>query len=146
MRPEDLNPLLDPLIVAKDFFVYSANFTAFAFGTNQQKNIPISDDSDFVIIKTCFWVDDGIGSKYTPTTRQIPNILILLTDTGSGRQLMDTAQPVYNLFGTAENPFILPVPKLLKRRTVLQVSATNQEIAAATYRMTLSFIGVKIFK
>ena len=146
MSPDELNPLLDPSIVAKDFFVYSTTFTGLAQNTTQQKNIPISDDSDFVILKTTFWIDDGVGSKFTPNTRQIPNVLILMTDTGSGRQLMDTAQPVYNLFGTAENPFIFPLPKLLKRRTVLQLSASNQELAAATYRMTLSFVGVKIFK
>ncbi len=146
MSPEQLNPLLDPNIVAKDFFIYSATFTGLAQNTTQQKNIPISDDSDFVILKTTFWVDDGLGSKFTPNTRQIPNVLVLMTDTGSGRQLMDAAQPVYNFFGTAENPFIFPMPKLLRRRTVLQLSASNQELAAATYRLTLSFIGVKIFK
>ena len=146
MSPEQLNPLLDPSIIAKDFFVYSATFTGLAQNTTQQKNIPISDDSDFVILKTTFFADDGVGSKFTPNTRQIPNVLVLLTDTGSGRQLMDAAQPIYSLFGTSENPFIFPLPKLLKRRTVLQLSASNQEIAAATWRMTLSFIGVKIFR
>ena len=115
-------------------------------GITQQKNVPISDDSDFVVLKQTFFADDGVGSKYTPNTRQIPNVLMLLTDTGSGRQLMDAPQPLYNMFGTAENPFILPMPKLLKRRTVLQLAATNQEIAAATWRITVSFIGVKIFK
>lgn len=146
MNPEQLNPLLDPAIVAKDFFVYSATFTGLAQGTTQQKNIPISDDSDFVVIKTTYFVDDGVGGKFTPNTRQIPNVLLLMTDTGSGRQLMDAAQPLYNLFGTAENPFIFPMPKLLKRRTVLQLQATNQELVVATYRLTVSFIGVKIFK
>ena len=146
MSPQDLNPLLDPAIVAKDFFVYSATFTGLSQGVTQQKNIPISDDSDFVILKTTYFADDGVGSKYTPNTRQIPNVLIMMTDTGSGRQLMDAAQPLYNLFGTSENPFIFPLPKLLKRRTVLQLAATNQELAAATWRLTVSFIGVKIFK
>ncbi len=146
MRPDQLNPLLDEAIVAKDFFIYSATFTGLTAATTQQKNIPISDDSDFVILKTTFWADDGVGSKFTPNTRLIPNVLVLLTDTGSGRQLMDAAQPMYNFFGTAENPFIFPLPKLLKRRTVLQISATSQESAAATWRITYSFIGVKIFK
>lgn len=146
MSPEQLNPLLDSAIVAKDFFIYSATFTGLAQNTTQQKTIPISDDSDFVILKTTFFADDGIGSKFTPNTRMIPNVLILMTDTGSGRNLMDAAQPLYDLFGTAENPFIFPLPKLLKRRTVLQIQATNQELAAATWRLTVSFIGVKIFK
>lgn len=146
MTPQELNPLLDPAIVAKDFFTYSAVFTGLTAGVTQQKNIAISDDSDFIVLKTTFFADDGVGSKFTPNTRLIPNVLILLTDTGSGRQLMDAPQPLYNLFGTAENPFIYPVPKQLKRRTVLQIAATNQENAAATWRFTLSFIGVKVFK
>lgn len=133
-------------VIGRDFFIYGLVFTALAQNTNQTKNIPIQADADFVLQKLCFFADDGAGSKFTPNTRQIPNVTVIISDSGSGRQLMDSAVPLYTLFGTAENPFILPVPKVFSARSNVAITVANVEAAVATYTLRLAFIGTKVFK
>ena len=133
-------------VIGKDFYAYSLIFTALALNTNQTKNIPIQADSDFVLQKLCFFADDGVIVKFSPNTRLIPNVTVLITDTGSGRQIMDSAVPLYSLFGTAENPFILPTPKVFSARSNISVTVANVEAAAATYTLRLAFIGTKVFR
>lgn len=133
-------------VIGRDFFTYGLVFTALAQNTNQTKNIPVQADSDFVLQKLCFFADDGVLAKFNPNSRLIPNCTVLIVDSGSGRQLMDSAVPLYSLFGTAENPFILPVPKVFSARSNIAITVANVEAAAATYTLRMALIGTKVFK
>ncbi len=130
--------------IVKDFFVYSTGRVAVANGATVTTNISIQADADFEILKLTGTADIA-GAAETANSRVIPNATILITDTGSGRQLMNVPVPFWALFGSAENPFILPQPKLIAARSNLQVTITSYE-AANTNNIDLSFIGNKIFQ
>lgn len=130
--------------VIKDFYVYQEDFADLAFGTSETGNINIQADSDFVIQKMAYFADlDGAAQELQ--TRVIPLVAVLITDTGSGRNLMETAIPVNSLFGTGELPFILPTPKLFLARSTITISVSNFS-TDQTYNLRLSFIGHKVFR
>lgn len=67
-----------------------------------------------------------------------------IQDTGSGRNLMNTAVPVASIFGTGQLPFILPRQRIFLANATVNVTLTNFDVAA-DYDLYLSFIGEKGF-
>lgn len=130
--------------ILKDFFVYQEDFSAIANGATASGNINIQADSDFVVQKLTYFADIAAAVQ-TDSSRVIPLVSVLVTDTGSGRNLMESALPISNLFGTGEIPFILPQPKMFLARSTITVTLANFS-AATTYNVRLSFIGYKIFR
>lgn len=127
-----------------DFFTYTpGRFTALAAAATQTQNINIQSDSDFCLQKLTYQADIAAAAQ-TASSRVIPLINVLLTDSGSGRQLMNNILPVTGLFGTGEIPFILPKPKWFAANSNIVVQVTNFD-AAATYNLQLMFIGFKRF-
>ena len=128
----------------RDIYTYSAEVAAIAVGGNANDTIAIEADSDFILQKLTYHADIA-GAAQTAATRVVPNVSVLIKDTGSGRQLMDTSIPIPSLFGTGELPFILPNPRLFMRNSTIQVAFTSFE-AAITPDVFLSFIGYKIYE
>lgn len=128
-----------------DFFVYEVDFTAgIAAGATGNGSFTVQADSDFKWLKACYFADIAVAAQ-TDSTRIIPLATVLITDQGSGRQLMSAAVPIPSIFGTGQIPFILPVPKIFAAKSTVGVSVVNFS-AASTYNLRLSFIGVKLFK
>lgn len=128
----------------KDFFVYTPGvFNNIALGLSVSNTIFIQADSDFEWQKATF-LAVNVNAQTTANTRVIPNMSVLITDTGSGRQLMNAAVPISTIFGEADNPFILPEPKIFTAKSTIQVQVTNFDAAAATVQLFLAFIGRKI--
>ncbi len=83
-----------------------------------------------------------------------PPLLINLFDTGSGRSLMDTAQPIQNVVGGVAAlggawgnlPFIFPEPWLLRAGGQTQIQITNLSSSIAVVRLDISLVGFKVFK
>jgi hypothetical protein len=114
----------------RDFFSYTTGRQAVAPAATVVSNILIQADSAFEIIKLVGYADVA-GAAETANTRVIPNALILITDTGSGRQLMSAAVPYGSLFGAGEMPFIWP------RITSFEAANTNN--------IAITLVGNKIF-
>lgn len=128
----------------KEFFTYELDFAAVANGSSASSSFNIQADSDFVLQKLAYFADIAAAAQ-TANTRVIPLMTTVITDTGSGRQLMSAAVPVVSLFGTGELPFILPTPRLFQARSNVSVTVANFD-AAATYNLKLSFIGYKQYQ
>lgn len=141
-------PILnDPNILAEDWYNYSTVFTSVAASTSYTNSIQIEADSDFEILKLEQYTIAS-ASEATPQTAgasTVPDCTVLLIDTGSGRQLMNIALPIFTIFGTAQLPFILPKSKRLFARSTLSVQITNLNTAQAYAYIYLSFSGRKIF-
>ncbi len=125
-----------------DWYTYSVLFSDLALGTSQTGSINIEADSDFQIIKL---TAAGIIDAETEPVKDVLQCSVLLTDTGSGRNLMNQSVMVPSLFGTGELPFILPQPKLLYMRSVLAITITNLSRTVNYQTLQLSFIGRKIY-
>jgi hypothetical protein len=129
----------------KDMYIYEANFIGLAFGATATVNMQIQADSNFRWEKATFQCFSAAAiTNITHATRISPAATILITDTGSGRQMMSGAVPIPNLFGTGEIPFILQQPKIFTARATIAVTVTNFD-TALNYNLYLSFIGTKLF-
>lgn len=124
---------------ARDFFVYTSVVTV-AAGVSATDVITIQADSKFWLQKLSF---NAVNSA-TLAPVASPNILVLLTDTSSSRQLMLSPVPVTSMFGTGQLPFILPNPRAFMRNGSIQVAYTSFEPAnGITIRLAL--IGFKVY-
>lgn len=131
-------------VIYTDFYIYSAIFAALAAGTTATQNVTVQADSDFQLQKLTYQADIAAAAQLSGT-RVVPLVSLLITDSGSGRQIMDRAIPLVTFFGNGELPFILPNPKVFKGRANITIQATNFS-AATAYNLYLSFIGVKLFR
>lgn len=125
---------------SRDFFTYSAEFLPLGSLATTTVNVPIQADSDFQLAELTGDVRDLVASETVIAT---PAILVTLQDQGTGRVLMDRAQLWTNIVGTAQRPFILPMPKEIRANSVMAV--TVQNLIAAVKQIRVSFIGYKIF-
>lgn len=127
-------------IIELDPFDYSAFFpiATFTAGATLPINVNINADSDFVIRY-------GMIAAYAagPAFVVNPFYTVTLFDTGSGRALMDQAIHAGSIFGDGRLPFIWPEPKLIKASSVVVVTLTNGDAAAANVFVT--FGGFKVF-
>lgn len=131
--------------LGKDYFTYSATFTGLLPNQSAVQSLNIQADSDFIWQKAAFYVTTAADQNQTAATRIIPAATVMITDTGSGRQLMDNPVLIPNIFGTGELPFILHTPKLFLSRSVINVQVQNLD-AADTVTINLAFIGTKAFR
>jgi hypothetical protein len=127
----------------QDFFVYEVDFSAAVLlaGVTTSGNIAIQADSDFKLLKMCYFAD---SDNTTDASRVIPAVQCTITDQGSGRMLMNQPVPISSIFGTGQIPFIMPVPRIFTARSIIVVSVTN--FATSAVALKLSFIGAKILR
>ncbi len=130
--------------VIKDFFIYEEDFDSLSAGATDTGTINIQADSDFVMQKLAYFADVN-GAAQTDGNRVVPLVDIVITDSGSGRNLMESAVPIASLFGTGRLPFILPTPKLFLARTTITLNVANFS-ASTTYNLKFSMIGYKAFR
>ena len=131
-------------VIAKDFFTYQLNYASIAAAGSAFESINIQADSDFQLHKLAYFADLAGGAQ-TYSSRVIPLVTVLITDSGSGRQLMDSAVALPTIFGVEGIPFILPQPKIFSARSTITVTLANYS-AATAYLVRLSFIGIKVFR
>ena len=127
----------------RDFYIYESESLLLAAGGSSADTIAIEADSDFILQKLTYLATVA-DAQTTDATRIIPNVLIQITDTGSGRQLMQNPIGVSEFFGTGKLPFILPNPRLFMRNSTIQIAYTSFE-AAVVNDVRLAFIGYKIY-
>ena len=130
------------IIRVRSFFVYSPTvFTLAPAAAPLSIPVRIDSASDFFWIKACFMADVA-GAATTAGTRILPNWDVQIQQGGADKNLFSAAQPLTNVFGTGELPFVLPFPQKLVRNSELNVTCSTRE-AALTLNVRLSFIGWK---
>lgn len=145
-----LKGLYSAASVVKYPFTYNAQFftagaaSNIAAGATVTVNVQIDAGSPFLIISQSYY-NNTANAAETVSTLDIPNIMVLLTDSGTNRQLMDVATPVNCIFGNGQFPYVLPEPKLMQANSLLTIAATNRD-AAVGYNLYLAFNGYKLYK
>lgn len=133
----------DELYFASDFFVYGVTFSTLTSGSSNTAPINIQADSDFFLSKLAVFATDVNDLPIANNDGIAVNVLI--TDTGSGRNLANIAVPVSSFFGSGQLPFILPRQRIFLANTTINVQVTN--FGAGDYNaLSLSFIGEKKFR
>lgn len=126
-----------------DWYVYNVLFTAIAPAGVQTQNVAIEADANFILVKLSGFADIAAAAQ-TYNTRVVPLVTLQITDTGSGRNLLNGDTAWSNIVGWGEIPYILPIRRKFKANSTIRVQATNFD-AAATYNLRLSFSGIKDF-
>jgi hypothetical protein len=145
-------PLLEDLYAKQrarelelDHFIYTSIFGSVAAGATVPNNTSIQADSDFVIR----YVNITAHPAGPVVSTVVPELLISLFDSGSGRNLQDAPVHIANICGGMPNvggilPGILPEPKLISGSAVL--TTTLQNIGTVAFvRVDVAFIGEKVF-
>lgn len=135
----------NPTVIV-DYFVYKFAQFNIAPAANQTQQVNIQSDSDFEIQQIAYHATIA-AAAFTYTTRPIPNVSGILTDTGSGRQLMNAAVPLPSFASglCGENPAFLPTFKTFQRNSTIALQLFNFD-AAVTYLIDVSLIGRKLFQ
>lgn len=128
------------------FFAYSAQFADVDAGVSQSFQVQIQADSDFKIMNmTGSLFNSADGSTFAIGNNPLGRLVtVQLTDTGSGANLFDRSQPLINLFGTGQDPYILPMPRIMSANSQLSVAVTNGS-TTANVGVYLTFGGQKLF-
>lgn len=125
--------------LAYDYFGYGCDFVPLAAADTDSQQISINNDSAFLCLSMTLVEtseDDLTELTYRPLLTQI-------ADAGAGRNWFNQPMAVDNIFGTAQNPKYLDVPKLTLPNSILTVQMFNLENVARNVRVTLH--GFKLF-
>lgn len=133
-----------PRVIAEDFYTYAIQFEDLLQGATQIGFVQIEADSDFLIQKLAYFSSIA-GGPQTFNTIDIPLVTILIVDTGSGRQIMNTPIPLTAMFGDGRLPYILPTPKLFVKNTRINVTLANFSAGTNYGDIWINFEGKKIF-
>jgi len=128
----------------EDFFVYEIDFLLVVAGSTRNGVIQIDADSDFKWVKGTHFTDIANAAVNINNLPQ-PLATLQILDGSSSRQLSSAPIPLPALFGTVGLPFILPVPKIFKSRSTINITLTSYE-AANTNNIRLQFMGSKVFQ
>lgn len=126
-----------------DWYVYNVAFAALAPAAIATANVAVEADANFILVKLSGFADIAAAAQ-TYNTRVVPLVNLQITDTGSGRNLLNGPTAWSNIVGWGEIPYILPIRRKWKANSTIRIQATNFD-AAATYNLSLSFSGIKDF-
>lgn len=136
------NPNNDPRVdetLTIQPYAYRVRFDDLAAGGEAVKNIAISANADFILTSPRYRakVDDADGNV-------TPQILVLLTDTGSSEQLTNDQVDISTYFGrVGDAPYTIEYPRIISGRSSLSVAIQNYS-AAKTYDVEFTFAGVLV--
>lgn len=129
----------------KDWFSYPISFAALLNGVPQTTNIAIDAGSDFFLTAITYLADvTATTAALTSATRYVPQIKMLLTDSGSNRQLMQNPVDIDQIGGNGEWPHRLIHPRLFLRNSNIQVAMTSYD-ATNSWAITINFEGFRIY-
>lgn len=132
--------------VIPDPFIYSSQFlaTSLLASATVTNVLNIQADADFVLLAQAYYANVDFTTNPQAATREYPNCSLLITDSGSSKQLSDNSIQVPMYFGDGQFPYILPVPRFFAAKSSLQLKMTNNDTNSAM-NINLAFIGVKLY-
>lgn len=127
------------------FWLVFPTFGPFTAGLNISASVNVPNDADFECRRISYHFDLA-AAALTVATAFVPNITLLLTDSGSGRNLMNAAAPLASIaYPEGQPPQDLAWPKIFTRNSTITASLTNFDVAQTTGNVRLTLGGRKIF-
>lgn len=124
---------------------YPLRFAALAAVTTAApQTVKVDSSAPFMLVQQQYWCAPSPVTVMTAATRIIPNATVLITDLQSGRNWQDAAVPVPTIFGTGENPWFYPQPRLIAANANLSVVTANYD-TAQTIDLYLTFSGYRFY-
>lgn len=114
-------------------------------GASASSNISFDADSTFTWTHTTYFVDLS-GAAMTDSARPIPLINVFLTDTGTGRNFMNTTIAIDTFAAyKGSEPYPLTYPRVFAPNSTLRCAYVNYSAASTYTNIYLVLHGVKRF-
>lgn len=124
--------IFDPRSDGSDYYWYVTNIAAsIAAAGVSNSQIQIDAGTDFYWIASSYQIDTS-GGALQESTNIIPLVTVLINDTGSARNLMNSAVPLPALAGDGKRPYRLVRPRIFRANSVVNFTWTNYS-NATTY-------------
>lgn len=130
-RPIGKN-FLDPRIDGIDLTYYQTVVQALAPAATLPSQINIDAGTDFYWVATTFQADIAAAAQLESTVI-VPLVTVIITDTGSQRQLMNAAVPLPCIAGPGERPYRNILPRLFRANSIIQFNWTSYVANGTTY-------------
>lgn len=143
------NPVaFNPRETGSDYFWYShtAISTLVSTAPNATALINIDADSDFYC--TALTMAASIANAVlTDATDVVPLVTLQITDTGSGKSLMNTPIQMDSILGRGRLPYRLNRPRVFMANATIQLSFVATVAAGTTYsNLQVVFHGYKVYR
>ena len=130
-----------------DYFWYSTRVTGLSsVAPTSTGIINLDSDSDFYCIALTAQADIA-GAALTESTNLLPLVTLQITDTGSGKALMNSPVLLPALVGDGKRPYRLARARVFLANATIQCAFNAGFLAAGTtYNIQLVFHGYKVYR
>lgn len=119
----------------------NANAKRLDAGTSKTISFTVDGDAHLLLSGGSRVATDGATDL---VTQPFVPVTVSMKTSSSGRELMEDAVHIENIFGTAQLPTAWPRPKFLQANSTIQVTCTNLS-GALGFNLRLNFFCFKIF-
>lgn len=134
---------LDPRQDGIDLTYYVTDPTSLAAGGSFPSQINIDSGTDFYWVATSYFADIA-GAAVTESSMNLPLVTVVITDTGSQRQLMNAPVPLPAIAGSGERPARLLLPRLFRANSVIQFNWANYSADTEYSNLYLTMWGFRL--
>lgn len=147
MPPTASDPgVFNPRNSNADYFWYSNRVTGLSsVSTTATGLINLDSDSDFYCVGMSYTADIA-AAALTESTNVLPLITVLITDTSSGKALMNTPVPIPSIMGDGKRPYRFVRPRVFPANGTIQLAYTAYVAAGTTYNITVTLHGYKVYR
>jgi hypothetical protein len=145
------NTSFNPRENGSDYFWYQQRIQAISSAApTANAQINLDADSDFYCVALTHVTDintAGLGAAYTESTNPLPLVTLLITDTGSGKNLMNGPLMIPGFAGDGKRPYRFVRPRVFMANATIQLAFSGVFLAAGTsYDIQIIFHGYKVYR
>jgi hypothetical protein len=113
---------------------------------NATQFVQTDADSDFYCVALSYAASIA-DAALTESSNVLPLVRLLITDTGSGKSLMNAALPMYAFLGDGKRPYRLARPRVFGSNATIKFDYSSFVTAGTTYSDVQTVLhGYKIYK
>jgi len=140
--------VFNPKANGSDYFFYThtAIQTLSSLAPTANGVFTTDADSDFYCVAFTYAASIA-DAPLTESTNVLPLVRVLITDSSSGKALMNNPLPLYAIAGDGKRPYRLVRPRVIGSNATVNCAFTAFVAAGTTYSdLQLVFHGYKIFR
>ena len=138
----------NPRETGSDYFWYShtAISTLASTAPTATAIINLDADSDFYCVAISYQASIA-DAVLTESSNVLPLVRLQITDTGSGKALMNTPMPLTAIAGDGKRPYRFVRPRVFLANATIQLAFTSYVAAGTTYSdLQVVLHGYKIYR
>lgn len=129
----------------KDWFHYPIRFTGLVNAGTATISIQIDAGSDFFLTAMTYFAQVSAATAGVAyNTVPVPAVTLLVTDSGSNRQLMQNPVPLSLMAGSGDHPHRLIYPRLFLRNSNIQVQIASTDPTSYS-NLWVNFEGFRVY-